>query len=276
MSHFTSGRGLNLLGGFFLLLGVGCTVTDRLPGEDTVPVCSNVGASLATTDPARRLLPWKLNLASGTGGAGASSTVNGPCGSTSFYPAKDSCEGTATVQTVNNALALLFADGSTLVWDASLVTNPVSPPKVSNGGTVWVSYTKHNETIPFGGDYFNEELTIRATEGGQILWVGRDGQRQSNIDAVLVSELFGVAAEEQIACKVDFGAACSDVTRVDYNHLLKTSPEQLLPHATLTQVATPNGNYDVVWAQSKETSTTPNCIDGPGVASDTGFAASRL
>jgi len=276
MSHFTSGRGLNFLGGFFLLLGVGCTVTDPFTDAATVPICSNAGAPLATTDTARRLLPWKLNLASDTGGAGASGNVNGPCSSTSVYPAKDSCVGMATVQTVNNALSLLFADGSTLAWDATLVTNPVSPPKVSAGSTVWVSYTKHNETITMGGDYFNEELTVRATEGGQVLWVGQDGHLQSNIDATMVSELFGVAAEEQVACSVDFVAGFYDVTRVDYNHVLKTSPEQLLPHATLTQVATPNGDYEVVWAQSKETSTITNCADGPGVASDTGFAASRL
>ena len=147
---------------------------------------------------------------------------------------------------------------------------------MSDGSTVWVSYTKRFVLFTTGGSYHDQKLTIRATEGGQILWVGRDGQRQSDIDAVLVSELFGVAADEQAACSVDFTAGCYNVSRVDYNHVLRTSPEQLLSHATLAQVATPNGNFDVVWALSKETlSLRVICFDGPVVVSDTGFAASR-
>ena len=69
----------------------------------------------------------------------------------------------------------------------------------------------------------------------------------------------------------------SEVNRVIYDHVLETSPEQWILHATPTRVTTPGGIYDVVWASSEQTVVrSERCSDGRQPANDRGFAASRL
>jgi hypothetical protein len=44
----------------------------------------------------------------------------------------------------------------------------------------------------------------------------------------------------------------------------------------LSAVVSPGGTYDVVWATGTDASNREGCADGPAIAYDTGFAASRV
>jgi hypothetical protein len=178
---------------------------------------------------------------------------------------------------VRGILSLQFADGSTLTWDPTLVAVAVAAPNINDGRSVWVEYSKAVGIIMYGGEYWNATLQIRLKQGGQLLWIGQEGVTLSDMSDALANELFGVSVRTQQNCQTaTYAAGCYTVQRTLFDHVLETSPEQKVQHATEQTITTPNGNYDVVWALGKENiSPTPQCMDGPNVASDTGFAVSR-
>jgi hypothetical protein len=107
--------------------------------------------------------------------------------------------------------------------------------------------------------------------------VAREGTEISDVDAGLVNELFGVGFSEQLNCESTISAGCNNAGRRTFDHILQTTPPQTIPAAALRRVTTPGGQLDVVWAHSTEAVTPiPNCYDGPSIAHDTGFAASRI
>jgi hypothetical protein len=187
------------------------------------------------------------------------------------------CPGPATVRKEGTTLGLVFDDGSGLTYDPTLVDSPVAPPQVANGDTVWMQYSRNLVMVPYGGSYLNAELQIRKEQAGELLWVGRQGSKLEDVSDTLVAELFGVTARQELVCSSSFSADCYDVRRDVFDHVLETTPEQRLHHATLERVTTPKGSYEVVWAHSEESATRrPLCYDGAEAASDTGFAVSRL
>jgi hypothetical protein len=118
---------------------------------------------------------------------------------------------------------------------------------------------------------------LREREGGRLLWIARQGQRADDPDEALVREIFGVGAREQAVCQQSFEAGCYMVERTVLDHVLATTPEQTLRHARLERVTTPNGAWEVVWATTRDVGKgISQCSDGPAVAHDSGFAASRL
>jgi hypothetical protein len=282
----TGGSG-TILGGSSSVGGAATGGSGTLPGGSTsvgggtgtggsggaVP-CSDPGAPISTWDTPRRMLPWDLSVLGTASDAGL--PTSGCARSGNFDSV--SCQGVATAQGTGGTLTLVFGDSSTLMWDPALVANPVAPPNVADGGSVWVEYSKVVGVVcPNCGTYWNAKLQIRTQQGGELLWVGQEGHTLSDVSDALVNELFGVSARSQLTCALSYTAACSNVQRSLFDHVLETTPEQLVHHAALQRVTAPNGAFDVVWALSQENSThNPSCLDGPAVASDTGFAASRL
>ncbi len=229
--------------------------------------CSFEKGPASTSDEPRLTIPFDL-VAAETADEVGSSGCSSP----------GSCSGEAVVTSSGGTFELTFADTSRLVWrgaDPSFV----GPPMAVDGDTVWAEYTEeHPEVCPVCGTYERTSLVVRAAQDGEVLWVGQQGQRLAEVDEALVTELFGVTARSESACSTDtFSAGCYTVTRQVFDHVLETEPEQVISHAQVTRVDTPNGAFDVVWASSEEDAEfNSGCADGPGVAHDRGFAARRV
>jgi hypothetical protein len=225
---------------------------------------ANGGAGGATDAPA-------------AGGAGGTAPA-APCSVQIDVPAGVVCSGNAIVQLLTTGPAFRFDASSRVRWDTSDVPNAVAPPSVVDGQSVWVDYANQSHVVcPFCGEYQRATMTIRDHQGGQLLWVGQEGHLLQDIDATLETELFGVPVLATAACTIDGMAGCYAVQRQEFDHEVETVPAQRVPRATKTQISTPNGNYQLFWTLSVDTTATvPLCADGPDVAHDTGFAASRL
>lgn len=128
----------------------------------------------------------------------------------------------------------------------------------------------------FCGAYETDTLEIRDGAGGRIRFMAQQGAVLPNLSDDRIIDIFGVPAVARPRCSFPATTGCWTLQRNQFDHALATSPAQLIPHAQTTAVTSPKGTYSVFWAGSTETNVTHGdlCADGPGVATDTGFAAS--
>ncbi len=274
-----------------------------LPG----PVCKDPGPT-TTGSIGRRVLPWTLLFGADAGttapdagaapgtvasdaGAEAGQMSGSDSGRTSAPEASCKlskltstggtdvqCRGWAVTRRTESDLELVFADGSTLRWDPAVVAVHIAAPDVRDRDSVWVDYEQRVVAIcPFCGSRYSNDLQIRRDQEGQILWMGREGSHDSDVDGSLVSQLFGVAVHTNFACSASgLGGACFTTDRRAYDHVLATDPEQTIEHAKLGHVVTPGGAYDVFWTHTMDTPhNVTNCFDGPEPSEDNTFAVSR-
>ena len=246
------------------------------PGTPPATCASDPLSPKATNDPARPTVPWKFVYPSDRRPAGAACVPSG-----NQKPQLQSslrCRGQASVRRSATTLELILGAGASLTWAAPANAPSVAPPAVRDGDQVFVDFViEAFQVCPFCGGYQGRELEIRDRDGGILLWVGREGQKQSDLDEATVLDIFGVTARTRAACTQSFEAGCLTAERQQFDHILATSPEQVLRHGRLERVRTPKGSFEVLWAASAEvTREKPNCADGPAVAHDTGFAASLI
>jgi hypothetical protein len=242
---------------------------------------------------AERTLPWSLTWKADAGtpdrGGGPDSGDGGSLGPGCVLPSTavmmpnshpPACSGNAIARRQGVALTLTLDDGSTLTWTPSLVTNSIAPPKVVDGQSVWVTYPEQSHIMcPACGAYSTAEIQIRTEQAGTLLWIARQGRILDDVSDTLVHELFGVGAREQGVCQYTSQEACHNVQRTLFEHVLETTPEQLVRHATVQRILSPQGQYEIFWARSREVDVPTDiqlCLDGPNPASETGFAASLL
>ena len=256
-------------------------------------VCApNLVGPTSTEDSPRRTVPWTLVLAADGGVPGSDAGSSGAAGAVSgcttspargiFFqspsvPDDVACNGTVAVRRAGSALDLIFADGSILRWDTTVIAPVVSAPTVADGQTASVSYSQRTTLVcPACGYYPTTELQIRTAGGGPLIWVGRQGATLDEVGPDIVQELFGAGSRSEPACHSTFTAGCFNVMREVFDHVLETTPEQGILAAISRHITTPKGEYDVFWTHSRENSVRMNnCNDGAGVASDNSFAASR-
>jgi hypothetical protein len=229
--------------------------------------------------------PGAASDAGGTTASDAGRTTASDAGCSKLLPAVPwaggsdvRCRGWAAVRRTDSDLELRFADGSTLSWDPELVRVVIAAPDVRNGDAVWVDYTSHTIVVcPFCGERVTTDLQIRRDEDGPILWMGREGSHDYDVDESMVRELFGVSARSLAACKASgIGGGCFKTDRWLYDHVLETDPEQTIVRATVEHVVTPGGAYDVFWTHTDSSVTfDPMCYDGPEPSEDNTFAISR-
>jgi hypothetical protein len=191
------------------------------------------------------------------------------------------CRGGAWLRSTATGPTLTFDDGSLLLWDPSGIDTPVARPYIlqADGDRVWVAFEQRWTVVcSFCGAYQTKKIEIREGEGGRLRFIAREGAVLPDLSDAQVTEIFGVTAATRLSCSFHATAFCYEFDRSQFDRVLKTEPEQVILDATLTRVVSPNGEYDVFWAYSSETQVTwvDNCADGPAVASDTGFAASRI
>ena len=244
------------------------TASDAQPGDagpsGPLSTCP-VGASTAFSTPiARPTMPWQFvpeNADAGTSGQ--------------VYVTYD---GPATISITSTGPAVKLPGCGTLTWNTERWTNAVAAPAVADRDTVWASFYFNQQVIcPYCGTRYDRSLTISTAKDGKILWTGSEGASADEMPATLQMQLFGVTATAKPWCQVSGGGGCYSATRQVFEHVLATDPPTLVQHATLTSLSVPSGNYQVLWAYSRETATRdPNCMDGGEIASDSGYAVSRI
>jgi hypothetical protein len=168
-----------------------------------------------------------------------------------------------------------------MVWNGNLPTSFEPYVQQPAGDPVWVDYEMNwKEVCPVCGAYSTSSLELRNGEGGKVRFLAQDGVVLPALSDARVMDLFGAAAQAVPSCSFAATAGCTTFDRTQYDHLLLTTPTQMIDDATWgASVDTPNGKYHVYWASSTETTFPRNvttCTDGPGVATDNGFIAALV
>ena len=208
--------------------------------------------------------------APGAGGAGS-----GASGCTQVM-LTSTCTGTARATSLDNELAFVFGDGSTLTWIGS--EQNVPPPAVATGDDVWIDYEE--VLLPrcgFCGTYIAHAISILESEGGEPLLVATDEQEADPSESAL-DALFGATARIETACRTNpYPFDCWELTSDVFDHVLETTPEQRIPYGALTLVETPRGTFYVTWSTADHTQTPLNgCADGRTPRAIRDFAAARV
>lgn len=271
----------------FLVVVGGCGRASGVTNDAgvTVTCFDDPQAGTTTWNPPRKTLPWVAiignagNVDAGNGsnaGVDAAVPPSAGCGAMTAFGGV-TCRGLAGATQSGSALDLVWADGSVLRWDSTIVDKAVARPVVANGDSVWVEFSYAVQVVcPFCGTSNSTSVSIRKAEAGVVIWTGQQGHTLGDVSDAQAQELFGVSFREQASCHGKVTLGCWTTDRTLYDHILETTPEQVVPHATIARVTTPKGQYDLFWTHSTDDKATDTCIDGPGLAADTGFAASLI
>lgn len=232
-------------------------------------------APTTTWSTPRRTMPWTFVAAGADAGTVAPRDDAGAdCSTTS---SGTTCSGQATVAMTSAGPELVFAGFGVVRWDLTGMSVAVAPPPVADGNSVWVAFSDQWLPVcPVCGSYSSRSIEIRDRQGGQILWIAFEGQKLGDVSATTQTELFGVIATVQLACSASLEGECHAFQRQVFDHVLQTTPPVLIHHGTVEKLSTPMGSYQVFWSYSQEQDSARTCLDGPDLASDSGFAASRV
>jgi hypothetical protein len=232
----------------------------------------NVGPS--STPEVRRTLPWTFVPSSADAGSPGDSAVT----ACTFTDSAKTCSAEASVHVTSDGPELTLAGFGLLRWNLQGMSEAVAQPTVVEGGSVWLAYCEHQYTVcPFCGGYYDRSVEIRDRQGGKILWLGSEGSKVGDMPVATQMELFGASATLQVDCEMTGSAGCYTFDRLSYDHELGIAPAVVIHHATLETVTAPTGTYQVYWAYSQENSQyISGCMDGPDVASDSGYAVSLV
>jgi hypothetical protein len=245
----------------------------------TVPTCNLTPAWWPRS-------PFKVTMgspsaegAAGQSGAGgeAGSTAAGvsacsldsPVGSTTT-----TCLGNARVVELEGATAFELNDGNVLSW-SPVGTGSIPKPSFAQGRRVWLDYLGTVQICSFCGTIEAWTLSIRASETGDVLWLGRGGN-VDDIDSASLVELLGAAEHRELACHVVGAPGCASFDGDLFNHVLETEHEQRLPFGMPTRVDTPKGAFDVMFATAIVTASHVACTDVLPPYGGHDFAASRV
>jgi len=196
------------------------------------------------------------------------------------YPGT-ACTGMASLRSTASGPAIVFGDGSQLVWDGTLPSalKPYVQQAGADGDSVWVDYEKKITVVcAVCGAYTTYTLEIRNGQSGKVRFYDQQGAVLPNLTDVQVTDIFGVTATATPSCTFPTYGGCYSFLRSEFDHQLSTTPPQTILDATLTEVTAPNGTFQVIWASSKESyaQLELNCADGPAVATDNGFVATLV
>jgi hypothetical protein len=167
----------------------------------------------------------------------------------------------------------IFDDGSTLTWTGAADGLPL--PETPAGAIPWVEYEEQYYSFcPFCGGYTRKAISILATEGGQVLYVGSTNG-QPPVDPTM---LFDAASEFEKKCDTaPYNFDCYTVVDHRFDVVIGTDPVQRIPYGELTSIDVPGGSFDVFWSNADASGThNPNCYDGRSPIDTNEFAALRV
>jgi hypothetical protein len=260
---------------------------DRPVGEGGVGSCSDPGYTQEGSY--RPTMAWTFSAAAldagaavrdaGTTDDAASVSRCVASGSPATTGLSDyTCRGGAWLRAGTAGPVLAFDDGATLTWNPSSAPVPAPYVTASGGDRVWVSYqSKATVICPFCGAYTNRWLEIRNDgSSGTIRHYAQQGNHLTSPAAIAMA-MFGVTVTDLAQCQLHVGS-CPSFDRTELGHQVATTPAQTVPFATLTEVASPGGTYDVLWASTSDSNVqyATSCgSDLKGASNDDGFAATR-
>jgi hypothetical protein len=149
-------------------------------------------------------------------------------------------------------------------------------PTFAQGGRLWLDYLRTVEVVcSVCGGLDRWTLSIRASEGGDVLWLGRGGGAEELAPETLL-DLFGVSERRELACHAQQRDDCISFDADLFDHVLETEPEQRIPFGKRTRVSAPNGTFDVMFATATLAGSPDVCTDNIPPYGGRDFAASRV
>ncbi|MFL5308130.1 MAG: hypothetical protein ACJ8F1_23145 [Polyangia bacterium] len=232
------------------------------------------------------VIPWTVvfraaDAGSSHAGAGGADAGSSGCHKTTNLGQTDTaCAGPAWLQADTGKPTIAWDDGAQLVWAATGGNPGVSPPAVAaNGQRVWASFSETFHIIcAFCGATDTILIEVRESQGGKLLFLAQRGRNLPEPTGDQVLALFGVDADTRAVCSSAGIDNCMPVVWTQNDHLLRTTPAQVIPWGTPTTVGAPNGRFDVIWYSSSERQTGPayDCTDSGATGPFMGFVASRV
>lgn len=235
------------------------------------PACDgNLAGYGDTSDGARPMIPFSFERGSLPDSA--------DCGTESAWGSPGTpCAALARVENGGQTFSMTFEDGGKLTWIGPN-ESMVGPPVATTDAQVWVEYSVSKKTVcPVCGGYTESSLRVLDADQTTLLWFGQEGPLLEPLSPTTVMELLGVSATDVLPCRQEVGA-CTKATRTTSAHSLGTDPPELVPAAVPTRISTPKGDFEVSWVSSTTSDQhfQTGCADGPGLATDNGFALRRL
>lgn len=252
-------------------------------GDADAGVC----AALAADPPA---FPWAIepqlgagNVADGSGGSGCwTTTVSGQvvdvvCSGAAWLRPNGGAGGSG-----GNVPSVTWDDGSRLSWQPAGLDTSIPPPIAPGSADqrVWAEMESHGWLAVAGqcGWSWDQTMDLRDAAGGKIRFMARQGAGEPEPTSEDLNALFGVHVETVTSCTHDALGGPALFHQSLHEHLLVTSPMQVIPYGQATQVTTPNGSFAVLWYSRSQvahplSTTCAGCLNqGPIV----GFVASPL
>ena len=229
--------------------------------------------------------PWNFRPAN----PGVDTAVAGPDGGASGCVRKvgltgattdDACGGGAVLRTGSQGPTITWDDGSQLVWSTLGWYQSLDPPAATDGQRVWASYSDelHLPCGACGEEYENYWVSVRESDGGPFLLQVQAGFSLPDLTSDQLTALFGVDGEARATCTSQDQDGCSIVQRTIDDHLLHTTPAQVIPPDQSTTVTASTGTFEVIWYSGTEQDLgrVANCADGTASGAAFGFVASRV
>lgn len=227
------------------------------------------------------VIPWNLVIPdAGTSSAAADGGGSGcqRTGSESLWTG--TCSGPAWLRPGGGSPTLTWDDGAQLVWNTAAWSQPIAPPGAAATETrVWASLIREVRVPCVVCGYIETTtIEIRESAGGKLLFLAKEGLGAPEPTGDQLMALFGVAARTRATCTLADRDGCTAIWLTVNDHLIDTTPPQIVPPAVRTTVMVPDGAIQVIWTSSVEQQLglIPGCADGTPNGPPMGFVASRL
>jgi hypothetical protein len=274
-------------GGGYTALDGGGGVTETICAGDAGPLDAGPpgDAGVCNTLPADPpAFPWGIPSQIGSGGNGSGCHANNLSGQIVDLV----CSGSASLAMgpgpdggAGGTPTLTWDDGSTLAWLPGEVDSAIPPPIAAGSPDqrVWAQLESHAWLSVPGqcGWAWDQTMELRDSAGGNIRFMARQGASVSEPSSAELLALFGADAQPVTSCTHDVLGGPALFHQSLHDHVLQTTPAQLIPYGKPVRVTAPNGSFDVLWYSRTQvayplTSTCAGCLNqGPIV----GFVASR-
>lgn len=235
-----------------------------------------------------RTFPWQFQQRPGSGGQGGGSSDAGYSGC-QVTPTYDvSCSGAASLQGLTDGVggaggaAVVWDDGSKLIWGPPDLTDGTIPPPIAPGAAdqrVWAEMKRYTVAAADSmcGATDVQTMDLRDSAGGNILFMALQTPGLPELTDADLLPLFGVGANTVPSCSYQTIEGCTSRTETLNDHVLQTSPPQTVHYGQPAQVTTPNGSFSVIWYSRSEQTVAPvtACTCSAVAGQTVAFAAAR-
>lgn len=226
------------------------------PDQGTLDAGAGACASLPADAPT---FPWTIEPQQGGGTPGDASVTSGCLTTLVGGELVDAvCSGLAWLRpnggaggSGGNVPSLTWDDGSRLSWQPAGL-DPSIPPPIAPGAAdqrVWAQLESHGWLAISGqcGWAWDQTMEVRDAPGGRIRFMARQGAGEPEPSQADLTTLFGVRTDAATWCTRDVVGGPALFHQSLYEHVLGTSPAQVIPYGQATQVTTPSGTFAVLW-----------------------------